>query len=53
MKLIYCFDKLNLKDCIGDISDIIGAREAIEIYNMNKMNEITIKTPIGKIGPIK
>ena len=48
-----CFDKLNLKYYIGDISSIIGAREAIETYNMNKINKITIKTPIGKIGPVK
>ena len=48
-----CFDKLNLKDCVCDISKIIGAKEALEIYNMNKKGTVTIKTPIGVIENIK
>ena len=44
-----CFDKLNLKDCICDISEIIGPTEAYELYNMNKKGTATIKTPVGEI----
>ena len=44
-----CFDKLNLKDCVCDISEIIGPTEAYELYNMNKEGTATIKTPVGEI----
>ena len=47
-----CFDKLNLKDCICDISEIIGPTEAYELYNMNRKGTATIKTPVGKIPNI-
>ena len=48
-----CFDKLNLKDCICDISEIIGAEDAFELYNMNKVGKATIKTPIGLVENVE
>ena len=48
-----CFDKLNLKDCICDISEIIGPHEAYEMYNMNRKGTATIKTPVGEVENIK
>ena len=48
-----CFDKLNLKDCINDYYNIVGSKEAIRIYEMNKKGKAVIKTPIGEVGPIK
>ena len=48
-----CFDKLNLKDCICDISDIIGAEDAYELYSMNKVGKATLKTPLGEIENIQ
>ena len=43
-----CFDKLNLKDCICDISEIIGEI----MYAMNKKGKATIKTPVGMVENI-
>ena len=48
-----CFDKLNLKDCICDISEIIGAEDAVELYMMNKVGKATIKTPIGLVENVE
>ena len=48
-----CFDKLNLKDCISDISEIIGPTEAYELYKINRKGTATIKTPVGEISNIK
>ena len=47
-----CFDKLNLKDCICDISEIIGPTEAYEMYNMNREGTAMIKTPVGEIANV-
>ena len=47
-----CFDKLNLKDCINDYHKIVGAREAIKIYEMNRKGKAIIKTQLGNAGPI-
>ena len=44
-----CFDKLNLKDCICDISELIGVEEAYEMYVANKKGTATIKTPVGMV----
>ena len=48
-----CFDKLKLKNCIIDLYKIVGAKEAIDVYRLNKRGKATIDTPIGTIGPIK
>ena len=48
-----CFDKLNLKNCIIDTYKIIGAKEAIKIYNLNKNGKAIIRTPVGEVGPIE
>ena len=48
-----CFDKLNLKDCICDISEIIGVEEAYELYIINQKGKATIKTPVGMVENIK
>ena len=48
-----CFDKLNLKNCIIDMYKIIGAKEAMKIYKLNKVGNAIIKTPIGEVGPIE
>ena len=42
-----CFDKLNLKNCIIDLYDIIGARDAINIYKLNEKGTAKIQTPVG------
>ena len=47
-----CFDKLNLQDCVCDISDIIGIEEAYELYNMNRRGKATLKTPVGTVENI-
>ena len=47
-----CFDKLNLKNCIVDIYKIIGAKEAMRIYNLNEKGKAIIQTPVGEVGPI-
>ena len=43
-----CFDKLDLKTSIIDLKDILGDREAILQYNMNKKSSIVIDTPVGR-----
>ena len=48
-----CFDKLNLKNCIIDTYKVIGAKEAMRIYNLNKKGKAIIDTPVGEIGPIE
>ena len=48
-----CFDKLNLKDCINDYYKIMGEKEAMRIYEINKKCKAVIKTPLGDIGPIE
>ena len=48
-----CFDKLKLKNCIIDLYKIVGAKEAMEVYRLNKIGKASIDTPIGIIGPIK
>ena len=47
-----CFDRLNLKNCIIDLYKAVGAKEAMEIYRLNKKGNATISTPMGNIGPI-
>ena len=48
-----CFDKLKLKNCIIDLYKIVGAKEAMNVYRLNKIGNATIDTPFGKVGPIK
>ena len=43
-----CFDKLDLKTSIIDLKNILGSREAILQYNMNKKSNIVIDTPVGR-----
>ena len=47
-----CFDKLNLKNCIIDMYEDIGAEEAMKLYKLNENGKAIIKTPMGDIGPI-
>ena len=47
-----CFDKLNLKNCIIDMYEDIGAEEAMKLYKLNENGKAIIKTPMGNIGPI-
>ena len=47
-----CFDKLNLRNCIIDISKVIGSKEAMNLYRLNEQGSAIIKTPAGEIGPI-
>ena len=42
-----CFDKLDLKDCINDLSKIIGHRDAQLVYEMNRNGSAKVKTPHG------
>ena len=48
-----CFDKLNLKNCIINLYKIVGAKEAMDIYRLNKIGKATISTPIGNVGSVK
>ena len=48
-----CFDRLNLKECINEYYKIVGAREAIQIYEMNKKGKAVVKTPMGETEPIE
>ena len=57
-----CFDKLNLKNCIIDLYTMVGAKEAMDIYRLNRIGNATISTPIGNatistpignVGPVK
>ena len=47
-----CFDKIDLKTSLIDLYEILGAKEAKLLYNMNKKANITIKTPVGETRPI-
>ena len=42
-----CFDKLNLENCIIDLYEIVGAKEAIDIYKLNEKGKAKIHTPVG------
>ena len=48
-----CFDKLDLKTCLIDLYEMLGAQEAKLLYQMNKEAKITIKTPVGNTQVIK
>ena len=48
-----CFDKLNLKGCINEYYKIVGAREAMKIYNINKIGRAVIRTPLGETEMIE
>ena len=48
-----CFDKLNLENCIIDLYEIVGAKEAIKIYRLNEKGRAKIHTPIGETNMIK
>ena len=32
---------------------MVGAKEAMDIYRLNKIGNVTISTPIGNVGPVK
>ena len=42
-----------MKNCIVDIEKVIGPRKAQILHEMNKKGNVTLKTPLGEIGPIK
>ena len=48
-----CFDELNLKNYIIDLYKMVGAKEAMDIYRLNRIGNATISTPIGNVGPVK
>ena len=48
-----CFDKLDLKTCICDIYQIVGAHDARLIYELNKKADIIMQTPIGNTRSIQ
>ena len=48
-----CFDKLDLRTCVADMYEILGAREAKLIYELNKKANIVIKTPVGDTESIQ
>ena len=48
-----CFDKLNLKNCIIDLYKMVGAKEAMDIYRLDRIGNATISIPIGNVGPVK
>ena len=52
--LVKCFDRLWLKDCLIDLHEA-GAREREirMLYNLNRVAEITIITPIGETSAIR
>ena len=44
-----CFDKLWLQDCLVDMKEAgMREREIQMLYNLNKMAEIMIQTPVGE-----
>ena len=48
-----CFDKLDLKTCLIDLYEILGAQETKLMYELNKKARIIVKTPVGETNPVE
>ena len=48
-----CFDKLDLKTCLIDLYEILGAQETKLMYELNKKATITVRTPVGETNPVE
>ena len=36
-----------------DLYKVVGAKEAMNVYRLNKEGKAMLKTPVGEVGPIK
>ena len=48
-----CFDKLDLKTCLIDLYEILGAQETKLMYELNKKARIVVRTPVGETKPVE
>ena len=48
-----CFDKLDLRTCLIDYYEMLGAHETKLLYEMNKQARIVIKTPVGSTEAVE